>query len=200
MIVVRLAAEHVDDVARLHCAELTGLLSKLGFRAARAFYSGCTGSRLAVGFVATEGGEIAGFVLGSSDPGNLRRDVLRRNPAGVATGTLAGLMAHPSAAPWLLRSLRPGGDAAYDRRAAELIYLAVAPGARGGGLGRELVGAFAAALGREGIDAFELSVDEDNPGAIRFYESLGMRRVGLYREFGRLHARYRGAAAGFSTS
>lgn len=201
MTIVPMTFEHVDDVARLHCAGLSGLVSMLGERAARAFYTGCVRSAFAVGFVAVEDGAVRGFVLGSVHPVRLRRDLLGRNPLGVMIGMGEGILRRPSALAWLLRSFRGPDAGSYDDRAAELTYLAVAPAARGHGIGRQLVDAFAVAMREKGVAAFELSVDEDNPQAIRFYEGMGFQRIGQYREFGRLHVRYReDAGGGVSTS
>ena len=41
------------------------------------------------------------------------------------------------------------------------------------------------------VTSYELSVDEDNADAALFYEKLGFRVVGRYREFGAVHRRYR---------
>jgi ribosomal protein S18 acetylase RimI-like enzyme len=51
--------------------------------------------------------------------------------------------------------------------------LFVADGARGGGHGRELVEAAFASARARGCKRIELDVNEQNEGALRFYESLG---------------------------
>jgi ribosomal protein S18 acetylase RimI-like enzyme len=195
MTIVRMTREHVDGVARLHCEHLSGLVSTLGARAARAFYTGCTRTGLATGFVAIDDGLVRGFVLGSIEPANMRREVVRRNPVGILVGTISGLIAHPAALGWLWGSARATSLEGFDRSMPELTYLAVAREGRGIGLGRQLVEAFAASLHGAGAVAFDLSVDADNGQAIHFYERLGMRRMGEYDEFNRLHLRYRMDAA-----
>ena len=56
-------------------------------------------------------------------------------------------------------------------------YLAVAPRARGHGLGRALLVHGLAALRARGLAAAELSVQGENASATRLYESVGMRPV-----------------------
>jgi len=190
-LIVPLAREHAREVAALHVAALTGLVTELGPAAARAFYAGCAGAPAARGFVDLEGGVLRGFVLGSVDPGALRRDVLRRNPAGSLLGIAAGIARRPGAALHLMRSVRAPDGGSYDARSPELTYLAVAAAARGAGMGRALVTAFTASLREAGVRSYELSVDDGNAGAAAFYEKLGFVSTGTYREFGIEHRRYR---------
>jgi ribosomal protein S18 acetylase RimI-like enzyme len=183
--------EHVDDVARLHCASLTGLVSELGVRAARAFYAGCVRSGSARGFVFLEDSDVRGFVLGSAHPASLKQEVLRANPVGTVVGLCVGIARRPVSLLWLFRSVRGPDEGTYDGAAAELTYLAVASNRRSSGVGRHLVDRFTSAMRDAGVSAYELSVDEGNQTAIGFYEKLGFRLQGRYREFGIVHRRYR---------
>jgi RimJ/RimL family protein N-acetyltransferase len=88
----------------------------------------------------------------------------------------------------LVPELLGRAPAPIDRSVPELTYIVASEPGRG--LGRSLLGAFAAGLLERGTKRFELSVDEGNPGAIAFYERTGFRRVGEYEEFGRRHFRY----------
>jgi ribosomal protein S18 acetylase RimI-like enzyme len=196
--IVHMGAEHVDEVARLHCDSLKGLLTALGPRAARAYYAGTVQTAAAVGLVFLEGSRVRGFVLGAADPGAMKRDVVRANPLGIAAALSAAVLTRPTSIGWLLRSFRGPDEGRFDKGAAELIYLAVDPQQRSGGRGRQLVDAFRSALAALQVPAFELSVDEDNRAAISFYEKLGFVVVGRYREFGMWHRRYR-LAVGVST-
>jgi ribosomal protein S18 acetylase RimI-like enzyme len=69
---------------------------------------------------------------------------------------------------------------------AELISLAVAPDARGQGLGTALMDAVDAELDRRGVPDLEIAVMAGNDRALRFYERRGLRagQILLYR-FGR---------------
>jgi ribosomal protein S18 acetylase RimI-like enzyme len=196
IVTARLGEEHVKDVARLHLASLTGLLSALGLPAVTAFYTGCVATGSAVGFVYLEAGAVRGFVLGSAHPDRLKPDALRRNPVGTLAGLCLGIMRRPSSLVWLLKSFRWPDQRDYDRGAAELTYLAVSGESRGAGIGRQLVDAFTDEIRNSGVEAYELSVDEDNEAAILFYQRLGFVLSGRYREFGVMHRRYRLELAG----
>ena len=69
---------------------------------------------------------------------------------------------------------------------AELVSLAVAPEARGQGLGTALMDAVDAELERRGVRDLEVAVMAGNDRALRFYERRGLRagEVLLFR-FGR---------------
>jgi len=189
--IVPLALEHVDQVAALHCATLTGLLSELGAPAVRAFYTGCVRARSAVGFVDLHNGEVRGFVLGSARPGGLKRAVLRQNPAGTTAGVLLGLLRRPAAIAWLMKSFKGPDEGGFDGDEPELTYLAVSPTYQKSGVGARLVDAFTRAMSEAGVPEFALSVDDDNAAAAAFYERRGFKPIGRYREFGAGHRRYR---------
>ena len=191
--IVPLDRSHVRDVARLHCESLTGLVSELGPSAARAFHAGCVGAGAgsARGFVAIEDGKLAGFVSGSIQPGEMRREILRRNPFGTLAGLAVGILRSPRALVSLVKSFRGPDEGSYDEGSAELTYLVVDTGFRGAGIGHRLVEAFTEAMREAGAPSYELSVDDVNSRAATFYEGLGFRLVGRYREFGIAHRRYR---------
>ncbi len=191
MLIAPLSAPHVDAVARLHCASLTGLLSQLGVPAARAYYGGCVKTDAAIGLVCIDGDTVRGFVLGSIHPDALKQAVVRNNLVATLAGLCAGIVRRPVALKWLLASMRRPDDPGYDPQAPELTYLAVAADCRQAGIGKRLVDAFSAAMRHAGARGYELSVDDDNVPAIAFYERLRFQLIGRYREFGILHRRYR---------
>ncbi len=187
MTIVPMGRDHVAAVAALHAASLTGLLTRLGPRAMRAFYDGCVASPLAVGFVALEGVDVSGFVLGTPSARELRRDVSSRNALGVMLGAVVGVFRRPSNLWWLVQP----APSEFDQSGPELMYLAVAPARRGTGLAANLVNEFSAALRLAGHSRYGLSVDEDNARGIAFYERLGFARAERYNEFGAWHVRMR---------
>jgi len=94
---------------------------------------------------------------------------------------------------WDAASLRatlaaPGAFAFHDRDGfvvarvacdeAEIFTLAVAPGARGRGLGRALLSAVIAEAERRGAKAIFLEVGRDNPAALALYAALRFANVG----------------------
>ena len=190
MTIERLGRQHAAAVAALHGASLSGLLTQLGPAALRAYYIACAESPLAAGFVALDSNTVQGFVLGSTATGDLRRDVIRRNPVGVVAGIAAGVLRRPAVLRWLIGSARGPDSGSYDAKAPELIYLAVSPGQRGRGMGRLLVDAFADAMRGAGQTRFEVSVDDSNREGAAFSDRLGFTRLGEYDEFGQRHIRY----------
>jgi ribosomal-protein-alanine N-acetyltransferase len=66
---------------------------------------------------------------------------------------------------------------------AEILTLAVAPGARGRGLGRGLLRAAAIHAATLGAASMFLEVGADNPAALALYASLGFERVGLRKGY-----------------
>ncbi len=190
IVVAPLRIAHVAAVAELHCRALGGLLAALGPRAARAFYRGYVESPRCVAFVAEERGVLRGFVLGSWDPGALRRDALRARGVRMLGAVLASVLRRPS----LLRDLLDGRaslhDGRLDPRAPELTYVAVRAEARGAGVGSALLAAFGDALRARQISRYELSVEADNAAAVAFYRSNGLVQIGTYRQFGKAYGRY----------
>lgn len=66
---------------------------------------------------------------------------------------------------------------------AEILSLAVAPQARGRGLGRALLCEAIAKAGRSGADAMFLEVGNDNPAALALYAGLGFANVGSRKAY-----------------
>jgi ribosomal-protein-alanine N-acetyltransferase len=109
------------------------------------------------------------------------------------TAPLAALHAACFDDAWDAASLRttlatPGTFAFHDRDGfvvarvasdeAEILTLAVAPEARGKGLGRMLLSAAIAEAERRGARATFLEVGSDNPAALALYAGLGFANVG----------------------
>lgn len=69
------------------------------------------------------------------------------------------------------------------QRLAALGNVAVAPEARGQGLGRRITAALCDRLRAEGAETIGLNVHADNAAAIRCYESLGFEGVSPYEEW-----------------
>lgn len=72
--------------------------------------------------------------------------------------------------------LDAGVMAGFDGHRGWVYYLAVAPGRRRLGLGREMMAAAEAWLRRRGVPKIQLMVRDDNEAALAFYEALGLER------------------------
>jgi ribosomal protein S18 acetylase RimI-like enzyme len=185
-----LNSSHINAVTQLHLRSLTGLLRDLGPGATRAYYDGAERSSSAVGYVYMRENNLLGFVLGSANPSALRREILSNNLFQTLLGTCVGVMRKPSTLRSLVSSFLPGSED-FDPHTAELIYLAVDGNQRSSGIGKQLVEHFSQKLSELGATAYELSVDAENPNAIKFYRKLGFTELSRYREFGIDHIRYR---------
>jgi ribosomal-protein-alanine N-acetyltransferase len=66
---------------------------------------------------------------------------------------------------------------------AEILTLAVAPHARGRGLGRALLGKAIAQAEAQGAEVLFLEVGADNPNALALYAGLGFAKVGMRKGY-----------------
>ncbi|WP_297297215.1 ribosomal protein S18-alanine N-acetyltransferase [uncultured Methylovirgula sp.] len=77
---------------------------------------------------------------------------------------------------------------------AEILTLAVAPGARRRGIGAALLANHLPALAAAGVRCLFLEVEADNKAAIKLYQSFGFRQVGERKAY------YRAADGGRATA
>ena len=66
-----------------------------------------------------------------------------------------------------------------ERRALEVVYMGVAPSARGAGVGDALLERAVKVASTVGASTLALAVDERNAPARRLYQRWGFREVGL---------------------
>jgi ribosomal protein S18 acetylase RimI-like enzyme len=124
-----------------------------------------------IGLVASRGGACCGFVVGAFDENAFHRVLLRRHP-------VESLRAAVRSAARLRWPVRPGiGDGG-----ACLHYCAVAPDARGGGLGRRLTAELLDRLRAAGARHCSCRIYDDNAVNRRLNERLGARRIGAGRD------------------
>jgi ribosomal protein S18 acetylase RimI-like enzyme len=108
--------------------------------------------------------QIADYVDGWGRPGDV--------------GFVAEEDGEPVGACWYRRFTREHPAYGFIAEDVPGLGLAVAPGAQGRGIGRELLAAAVTAARREGHPALGLSVSERNTRARRLYETLGFEVVG----------------------
>lgn len=183
-----------DDLpfcAQLHLDALPhGFFARLGPRFLRAYYASFLESPHAVALLAAVRGHPAGFLVGIVDPPLHRRWVLRHRGGWLAVLGATALAIRPSVAIQFLRTrvaryIRtwrrhrpvdapvPAGGMAP----AVLSHVAVLPGARGSGLGAQLVRSFEQAAGRAGAPRAVLTTLAGAGGASDFYVRRGWRRT-----------------------
>jgi ribosomal protein S18 acetylase RimI-like enzyme len=171
-------AATLDDaatVASLHMNRFPhGFLPTLGSRALRRLYRHLVQSSRAFVLVADDQEGVIGFVAVAEDTRRVYREFLLHD------GMTAALVAIPAAlrAPrrvW--ETLRYGGRADHaGLPAAEILAVAVAEHARGGGVASRLVEGALQELRRREIGAARVVTATGNAQALRVYERAGFRR------------------------
>lgn len=176
--------------AALHAATLPhGFFTQLGPRFLRAYHRTFAESPHAVAFVATMADAPVGMLVGVLHPGAHARWVLRHRGIRHAVLGALGLGVRPLTGIRFLRTRarryltgwrrnrapRSAPHASRDEPAI-LSHVAVLPGARGTGTGRQLVVAFVGALQAAGVRRATLVTLDTADGAGEFYARLGWRR------------------------
>jgi ribosomal protein S18 acetylase RimI-like enzyme len=132
-------------------------------------------------FVAVEGGEVVGYLLGCVDSRRApspraavarqlwrRQLLLRPGTAGFFWRAFADVLREPSA---------PSGDLA-DPRFPSHLHIDLLPPARGRGAGRALMEAWLERLRSLGSPGCQLGTFAENTAAVRFFERMGFARHG----------------------
>ncbi|WP_343759014.1 GNAT family N-acetyltransferase [Deinococcus depolymerans] len=120
--------------------------------------------------LAERDGQLLGYVLGRADPGGYRRALL------AAAGRVAGRIVRPDtrlSLRYLLRAARHPGPHADERQYPAHLHLNLLPGARGQGVGRQLLLAHLQALRDAGVPGTQLSTTTENVAALRLYTRAG---------------------------
>ncbi len=151
-------------------------------------------------FITTPGGrgliylrtdEVAGFVVGSENSQQHRRNLLRHHWPSLLRQVALGLLRYPSCVwptvgylrSYVLEALRSNGRGCEDGEAlppASLVFLGVDRRYRRSGIATVLTEAFLREMGERGVDGVKLVVGATNREALRFYLSRGWRATGFY--------------------
>lgn len=185
--------EDLDFCAQLHTQALPhGFFASLGPGFMRAYYRTFLTSPHATALVASTRGHRMGFVVGVLHAKGHAQWVMRHHGAGLALRGVAALAVRPRLAVRFVRS-RVGRYAATWRRhrkpesqqaatprpdstPAVLSHMAVVPGARGTGIGSELVRSFEATASEAGARGAILTTLAGTEGSGSFYAGLGWDR------------------------
>jgi len=171
----RASVDDVPAIASLHVDRLPrGFLTTLGPRFLHRLYTRMLTVPGAHVLVADrDDGDIAGFIATAGDTRALYREFLRRDAASAALGSLRAILRAPRQV-W--ETLRYGMGGADDLPPAEILSIAVAPGAAGKGVGGALVARALEEFRADGIDAARVVTVVDNEPALRMYERAGFHR------------------------
>lgn len=190
--IVPLEPRHCPAVARLHLDHLpTGFRGRPGSRLLEVYYAALALSQGGCGFVAEGDEQVVGYVCGVWAHDVVRAALMKASwPTLVFWGT-AQVLLQPRL---FKRFVGRSAGSSYGSVPAEVGYqlrpIVVAPAARGGGIGAQLVGALLADATRRGFDRVHLFAEEDNVAASAFYCKLGFRLVGKAKGPGEAYLRY----------
>lgn len=167
-----------DDVMRvveIHLAAFPGFfLSFLGARFLRVFYSEAVALR-EICLVATSGGAVVGFTMGSAHPGGFYGKLIKRRLFAFGLAALPAVLRRPSTALRVARALLKPKQAAKAAGIATLLSIGVDPSTQGTGAGKALVLAFFDEARRRGAAVVDLTTDKvDNERTNAFYRNLGL--------------------------
>jgi glycosyltransferase involved in cell wall biosynthesis/ribosomal protein S18 acetylase RimI-like enzyme len=163
-----------NALAGLHIRAIPGFLPRLGRRFMRLLYRALATSPEAVVLIADDGKGPVGFIAGVVDTGRFYRRFLIRHGLSALLATLPRLT-RPRMVRKGWETLRYG--ATGSGTPAELLAMAVAPGARGAGLGTTLGLRFLEEMSSRGVDRVKVVVGSDNSAAIAAYHKLGFRNA-----------------------
>lgn len=169
----RLQRADVRELAHLHREAFPGcFLSRLGEPFLTQFYSGFISDESAV--ARDSSGRPLGAVVGTTEPAGFFGRLVRRKLVGLAFTSLRAVVAHPSAAPRLLRALAYRGDTMEQPGGALLSSICVDPRRQAGGVGSLLVAAWEATAPERGARSAYLTTDAaDNDSVNAFYLARG---------------------------
>lgn len=175
----------------------TGLFRRLGPAFLRVYHASFIASPVGVALLVQRDDVPVGFLLGAArNRAHLRWVLRHQGPELAAAGALA-LARRPRLAAWfvhvrlaryvraMVKLLRPHRSSRNDVQVssaaspdvAVLAHIAVAPEARGQGVGQVLVRAFVDAAKAAGVASAHLVTQSGHLGAGGFYEALGWRLV-----------------------
>jgi L-amino acid N-acyltransferase YncA len=162
-------------VAALHAARIgEGFLTSLGPRFLTRLYRRIALASGSVLVVAEADGTVVGFVAATTSTRRLYAEFLRRDAVPAALAAAPAVLRAPRRV-WETLRYGAGRDGLP---AAEVLSIAVAEGATGGGVGGLLLVAALDALAALGATEAQVVTAVENQAALTMYERAGFRRWG----------------------
>lgn len=159
------------SIAHLHLNTIeAGFLSSLGSGFLRLLYRALIDSEHASVTVAEVDGAVVGFIAGTDDIGAFYKMFFRAH-FFEATWRLLPSIVKPQVWRRIWETVRYGGG--KSAVAAELLSMAVAPNARGSGLGSRLVDTLLDQMKARGVDQVKVVAGDSNLAAISLYSRCG---------------------------
>lgn len=193
---VHVRPAEVSDLGFVVTQHLThfpdGFFARLGDEFLREYYRSFITCSGAVALIADQGTEPVGFLAGSLDPAEHRRQMLERHGRGLAWRAVKAMLLRPALAFLFLRTravryLRrllgktPSPPPASTGRTGVLHHVAVAPTVQAQGIGSELIARFEAMAADAGLSSLTLVTVAGPQGAGDYYVKKGWTRVGEHR-------------------
>jgi ribosomal protein S18 acetylase RimI-like enzyme len=177
-----ISRDDVPSVTNVHLKSFAGFfLTFLGERFVHVMYEKTLDMPESFGFVALNGAEIAGFVVGVTSQTSLYRYLLTKHWAAFAWASAGAVVRKPAIIPRLLRAIRKPAETKQSAADCLLMNIAVLPECQGHHIGQRLIRSFVVAARQRGVEAISLVTDQlDNDAANHFYLSNGFRLAQSY--------------------
>ena len=177
VVIRQMMAPDLERIVEIHLESFPGFfLTFLGHDFLILLYQGIQSDPEGIVLVATNGGQIEGFVAGVLHQSGFYQGLLKKRKWAFVAAALGALLRRPSIAPRLGRALMRPSEVRQSSAEACLMSIAVCPESEGRGIGQQLVEVFCDELARRGASAVCLTTDRDkNDSVNRFYQRLGFR-------------------------
>ncbi len=174
----------VKAVASIHAEAFPNfLMTLLGDEFLREYYGLVVSFKKRIAFVAQDGEDVIGFVVGYVDPHDFYRE-LSRHKVSLALRAVSGIFPRPAQWGRLIQALKSyrGTRGVFQNvqswvksaTVVELASIAVLPKYKGQGVGKDLVQAFCEKAFQEQAAVIYLTTDAENNEAVnRFYQKIG---------------------------
>ena len=177
--------EDARAAASLHIEGQPGtFLTSLGEEFLTAFYAGLCDSRWGYSFVAVEGDNPLGVIVGASDTRALFKEFITKRGVHLAIPVLRRLLSRPSLLGGVLQSFfypsKVGAASGEDESgaAAEFLFIGVSVQARRQHIGSKMLHVLIEESRRRGCTALQSTVHVDNRESNAFHEKFGFQIVG----------------------
>lgn len=171
------------DLARLHQAEDTGLLSDFGYEVVLRYYQGLLKDDRVIGFYAlSEEGKLIGYNVGSPDPSALTAYLTKDKPWFIRQ-MLRMMVIHPiSFLQLIFSTITVRNQMEGETESIESIYLTVDPSLRGKGIGRRIEQVFMQACREAGYKYIVGSIQTYNASSVAMTAANGFKIEKTFRE------------------
>lgn len=187
--ILPMSSKYVSQVAYLHNAVLSGMLTQLGKNIVKIFYQTALNFHYNFGYVAVNSNKLIGFVFCTFNSASMYMDIFLRQIFPVIINILPKVICHPKLISYFKEMLTKKIKTNINCK-TELVYIAVHPNYRRGKIGQQLIEKVNSHLLRLEIKKYELNVNADNQQAILFYENMHFKKEYKLREFGIEKYRY----------